>query len=241
MPPYFAPHWYACLAEAQSGLPLEDVPERVTIQDHLVQLHHRIWSTGGSHRALDLHPHWNPKNLTCNLFLSPYNRNHVSEIYLRYGKSKAQVQSFGELGLDEENSLGHHVHIAVGLAADAFFFQLAFGPWAFRDYARMRAVLSQQGMEKEHLFNALINLGPTGYEIWGPGISAPISKFGEPQVLLTALPPNTEDWLVVRRNFGPQETVLSADKIVQTCIREVCRLYSVYDLVALRTPLAVSP
>ena len=237
MPPLFNINWYSCLNDQYSGLPPEEVPTRFDIQTHLVILHQRIWATDGPHQAYDLHPHWNPGNLTCYLFPNPYNNGHVREIFLRYGKSRAQIESFAGAGLDEEGSFRHHVHIAIGLSEGAFFFQLSFSPWAFRDYAHLRNILGLGNNRSQNLFQAIADLAPAEYVVWGPfGLDVQLTAIASVDGLLSVLPQNTEDWIVLRRNLLPDDPQLDSGSIVQTTLAELGRLYPVYDAVALRNP-----
>jgi hypothetical protein len=115
----------------------DGVPEREEIRQLLLELNDEIPpSPFPSTRVLglDLYRHWSVEHRTALWFPNPHNNYRVNEIYLRYGKSEAEILSFRDAippVLDEPPDLGGfpaHIHLAIGLCATRFFYQLVIGP-----------------------------------------------------------------------------------------------------------------
>ena len=115
----------------------DGVPEREEIRQLLLELDDEIPpSPFPSTRVLglDLYRHWSAEHRTALWFPNPHNNYRVNEIYLRYGKSEAEIRSFRDAippVLDEPPDLGGfpaHIHLAIGLCANGFFYHLVIGP-----------------------------------------------------------------------------------------------------------------
>jgi hypothetical protein len=115
----------------------DGVPEREEIRQLLLELDDEIPpSPFPSTRVLglDLYRHWSAEHRTALWFPNPHNNYRVNEIYLRYGKSEAEIRSFRDAippVLDEPPDLGGfpaHIPLAIGLCANGFFYQLVIGP-----------------------------------------------------------------------------------------------------------------
>jgi hypothetical protein len=108
----------------------DDPPERGEVVDRLVRLDRDV-SDAARTRVLDLnlHRHWNDKFLTCLWYPHRYNGFQVNEIYLRYGRSRAEMETLErELGIPrlegdsaDFGSFPAHVHISVGVGFAGFF------------------------------------------------------------------------------------------------------------------------
>lgn len=147
----------------------ENLPQRAVIRDRLVDLDGDISSTGSGVLGLNLHRHWDPRFVTSAWYPHLMNGYQVSEIYIRYGKSRVEMdkedQALGipkmEYDAKEFGSFPAHIHISTGLAADTFFYQVVIGPRAWPDYNKMLAVLddSTKGASLMTQFQSLVQLG----------------------------------------------------------------------------------
>jgi hypothetical protein len=188
---------------------------------------------------LDLHPHWLPEYLTNKIDLSPIYVHHVSEIYVRYGKSKQQIKSFkDELG---DASVLPHVHISFGLSSRSFFFTIVFNLWAFLDYRNALDILREDGNSANALMQGVRELGRARYHLWGPDLNRDLSQFETPDDLRRALPlpealVHPEDKVGMGRDWAPEDPDIDEATIVQTSINEINRLWPVFNTVALRHP-----
>jgi hypothetical protein len=228
-----------------------EVPVREEIRNLLLDLDDAIPPAPFPQTAvlgLDLHRHWSSEHRTALWFPHQYNGLKVDEIYLRYGKSRAQVRALANLippAPDEPPDLGGfpaHAHIAIGLSGDFFFFQLVLGPKAWLDLHNMRDLLSDPSPDSERLFADVMSLGDQGYRLfWGPeerqvGDFSTARDLGDfirrPQ---RAVP--GRDWFVVRRDLPPQGGTLRVPS--QDLQTEILRLWPVFDMVALRRPPAI--
>jgi hypothetical protein len=235
VPPFFDVRLYNCLDERHCRLPLEQVPDRAEIRHWLSEIDSRIRPQ--FRREWSLHAHWRVENLTCHIDPNLYNSNRVTEVYLRYGKTRQEVHSL-RLGEDDEDSMRKHLHIAIGLAVDHFFFQLAFHREAFLDYNKLCRLLGSAGEQSEQLFIALRRLGVADYTIW-PLLQAEtrLDSFQRAADILSVLPAQSQrdDWLVIRRNYPTDDPLLFTDRIVGTCLQEIAQMYPVFDRVAVRS------
>lgn len=231
MAAFFSPAWYPYLGDEFSALPLEQVPQRLEIRDQLIRLHDRVERAPGPHRAFDLHPHWNRENLTCYIFPNDYNSNRVREIFLRYGKSRAQIRALRDV--EEIDSLRNHVHVAIGMAAAGFFFQLAFSRHAWLDYRRLLHLLRRR---EDQLLRVMEQLANAGYQLWWDDYF-PSSTLTSAEALLNVLPgeDTRQGWLVFRRDINPHDPMLEESRILQSSLDEIARLYAAFNLVAVRS------
>src|ERR1022692_1368708 len=72
----------------------DDPPERGDVRARLLELDRDIPDAPHtSVLGLNLHRHWNDQFLTCLWYPHRYNKFKVNEIYLRYGKSRAEMDA----------------------------------------------------------------------------------------------------------------------------------------------------
>ncbi len=152
----------------------DDPPERGEIVDWLVDLDRDIPDAPHTRvLGLNLHRHWNDQFLTCLWYPHRYNRFQVNEIYLRYGKSRAEMEDLErQLGiprLENESpdfgSFPAHVHMSIGLSSFGFFYQTVVGPRAWPDHNVMMTIL-RQGTAGDRLLEQLRSLEEFRYVLF---------------------------------------------------------------------------
>jgi hypothetical protein len=225
----------------------EGVPEREEIRDLLLGLDDEIPPNPfPSTRVLglNLYRHWSGEHRTALWFPNPHNNYRVNEIYLRYGKSQAEIRSFRDVippAVDEPPDLGGfpaHIHLAIGLCADGFFYQLVIGPKAWLDLNNFCEVL--KGSEGTRIASALSSLDED-YVIWWGKTEATIRDFESPHEFAKLLQnPQAgamagRDYLVIRKNVSAVGSITVTTKSIENEIR---RMYPVFNAVALRIPPA---
>lgn len=239
---------FEALSAQQAPLPGEMVPERAVIKDLLLELDDALPPTPFPHSqilGMNLCRHWSSEHRTSLWFPHVFNGHRVDEIYLRYGKSESEIRSFRHLlesAIGEPPDLGgfpSHSHLAIGLAADAFFYQLVLGPRAWLDLRNFSDTLLGPAQRGHALFSALVSLDGHGYEIaWGDETKR-IGEFREADALgryLANSPRAGKDWFVLRKHVTPSDGMLTvSSRDIQT---EIGRLFPVFDLIALRRPPA---
>jgi hypothetical protein len=161
------------LSEANSRK--EDLPERGDIRDRLLVLDRALPGqrfAGTAILGLDLHKHWKPQNLTSASHPHAFNGNKVSEIFLRYGKSRQEMDDMDLDDIPKEDrrhrgfgSFPRHVHIAIGLSYEGFFYQVVIQPGACPDH---KAMIDRLRHEKTGpvLFEKIKMLQADGYQVF---------------------------------------------------------------------------
>jgi uncharacterized protein YktB (UPF0637 family) len=87
---YFTYEDYETLFKRNAHLNNEELRERrKVIRDKLISIHKLLQKHVVE---LDLHPHWNSKNITSGIEPNMYNHNRVSWIGVRYGKTEHEVK-----------------------------------------------------------------------------------------------------------------------------------------------------
>ena len=243
----FARSDFRALNPDHAQLPAPDVPERVGIRDKLLALDEGISSPPFPETeilGLDLHRHWSQTHRTALWYPHSFNGDRVDEIYLRYGKSRAQVRALATTLIpppdDGEpadlDGFPAHGHLAVGLAADAFFYQFVVGPRAWLDLNHMKEKL--RSADAAALFGAIQCLGARGYLlIWGKN-RLRIDSLASSQELMRFMDGLQDraglDWLLIRKNVYPDGNgclTVSSDEIVE----ELRSLFAVFDFAVRRS------
>jgi hypothetical protein len=234
----------AALSPGQAGQPAGTVPERESIRDLLLELDDGLPPAPFPATAvlgLDLHRHWSAEHRTALWFPHTFNGFRVEEIYLRYGKSRAEIRGLAALlppPIGEPADLGgfpSHAHLAVGLAADAFFYQLVIGPRAWLDHGHLLDQLTDRRVGGL-LFGRLQALAPRGYCLhWGD--EHPLTHFTSGTGLRGFIESSTlaragEHWLVIRKHVPPTSGMLSVSS--SDLRSEIEALFPVFDLAARR-------
>src|SRR5215467_1305576 len=151
----------------------DDPPERGGVVDLLVHLDRDIPDAPHTRvLGLNLHRHWNDRFLTCLWFPQRYNGFQVNEIYLRYGRSRAEMETLErELGLPKLDgdspdfgSFPAHVHISVGVGFSGFFFQVVIGPRAWSDHNAIMTLMREP--RRTTLLTRLAALEQAGYVLF---------------------------------------------------------------------------
>ena len=194
--------------------------------------------------GLDLYRHWSAEHRTALWFPNPHNNYRVNEIYLRYGKSEAEIRSFRDAippALDEPPDLGGfpaHIHLAIGLCANGFFYQLVIGPKAWLDLNNLCDALKRT--EGTGVFSALSSLDEDYVILWGEMEARP-HEFGSPLSVAKFLenPKGNamagRDYLVIRKDISAGNTITVTSDSVENEIR---RMFPVFDGAAMRIPPA---
>lgn len=229
-----------CSALNRENWRLENLPQRAVIRDRLVDLDADISSTGAGVLGLNLHRHWDARFITSAWYPHLMNGYQVSEIYIRYGKSRVEMdeedQALGipkmEYDAKEFGSFPAHIHISTGLAADTFFYQVVIGPRAWPDYNKMLAVLddSTKGPALMTQFQALVQ---RDYYMFFGDETIPISNGTDAKSLGTQLRGNFanfagKEWFGIRKEDSVNEELcLGSDDLGA----EIRRLYPVFELI----------
>lgn len=96
----FQSRHFAALSPGVAERPNNEIPAREEIRNLLLDLDDTIPPAPFPQTGvlgLDLHRHWSSEHRTALWFPHQFNGFRVEEIYLRYGKSKAQVRAFTDL------------------------------------------------------------------------------------------------------------------------------------------------
>ena len=219
--------------------------ERSSIRERLVQLDRDIPSSGTSVLGLNLHRHWSPLHLTSIWYPNRFNGHSVRQIFLRYGKSRAEMLRPEAQVLDadvdgqieEGPSFMSHIHLSTGLDERGFFYQIIMQPDAVADYDRFLLMLRDEGHGPPLLSN-LRMLEDAGYGLFFGDESLPIRASSECAAGLAQRLEQEYGHLRGAYYFGTRMDVQVVDRLVistENLIGEIHRMFPAFNLI--REPL----
>ena len=242
----FEPKHLEALSEQQAQL--QQIAERPNIKDLLLELDDDLPPAPFPHNVLglNLYRHWSSEHRTSLWFPHPFNNFRVCEVFLRYGKSKKEIQ-IQSLELNLEPAIGEpwdlvaaaaHGHMSVGLGNGGFFYQLVIGPRAWRDLINFCERLLDQTEKSAELFSAICSLGNAGYQICLGEVVSNIDEFSTSSSLGEYIRNSYtgKEWFAVRKLVKR-----NADgcKVSSEDIRkQIALLFQVFDRAVLRSPAA---
>jgi hypothetical protein len=220
----------------------EDVPARGDIVELLRHLDGDIPDAPNPLvSGLNLFRHWSQHFLTSLWYPHPFNGFKVEEIFLRYGKSKAEMEAIDRrLGLPrleyegpDFGSFPAHAHISMGLAYTGFFYQVVIGPRAWPDYDQMFKVLRDRTRGPK-LFDVFQGLQHNGYQIFFGDDVPELQSLAElVKHLIKYDHLRGESWFGLRKGIriDGRLTVETEDLVSAIHI-----LFPAFDLMAIREP-----
>lgn len=224
---------------------LEDLPARGDIVEFLRGLDRDIPDAPNPPvSGLNLFRHWNQHYLTSLWYPHQFNGFKVSEIYLRYGKSKPEMEAIdSRLGLprmeNESSDFGSfpaHAHISMGLAHSGFFYQVVIGPRAWPDYDHMVEVLRDRirGLRLLDIFRPLQT--EKGYVMFFDDELFPeLGNMRSPVELVQDLAKcdhfRGKAWFGLRKEKDIEDRLTVSTEDLQSAIDD---LFPVFDLMAIR-------
>ena len=235
-----------CDSLSEENCTREDVPTRGDIVELLKRLDADMPDSPKPPVAgFNLSRHWNQHFLTSLWYPHPLNGYRVDEIYLRYGKSKAEMDAIDrrfdlprlERDASDFGSFPAHAHLSMGLSVDGFFYQFVIGPRAWPDYDHMIRTLESAEHGPE-LFIGVRRLSNEGFGMFLGNSSFPnLPNMQSAQELLNALQPleylRGEAWFGLRRDIPITGHLTVRTEDLVAAIRD---LFPVFDLAALREP-----
>lgn len=223
----------------------DDPPERGAVVDLLVRLDRDVPDSPHTRvLGLNLHRHWNDKFLTCLWYPHRFNGFQVNEIYLRYGRSKAEMEAIErELDLPrlegdspDFGSFPSHVHISIGVGLRGFFYQLVIGPRAWPDHNAMMSFL--RGNSGTDLLTEFGRLERAGYILFfGEEEFRGLDRFQRGNDLFQELSRfdhmrgEDKTWFGVRKDVEIQERLVVRSEDLS---EEIRRMYPAFALIARR-------
>jgi hypothetical protein len=216
----------------------DDPPERGDVRASLLNLDRDI--PDAPHTSVlgrNVHRHWNDQFLTCLWYPHQSNNFKVNEIYLRYGKSRAEMDAQDrQLGLPrlegdspDFGSFAAHVHISIGVGHFGFFYQIVIGPRGWPDHNVMMT-LWRQPSAGDRLLEQFRSLEESSYVLFfGEEAFRGLDRFQSAAELAREL--SRFDHLRGQEWFGIRKEIEISDRVAvssERLIQEIQRMYPAF-------------
>ena len=212
---------------------------REDVQDRLIELEGRL-SPKLAERGLDLHPHYDRAYLTSRVAHreegSYFNSPKIQEIWLHYGRSKAQTDRLDGRVPEGQESPVYQMRIQVTVTGSGLGIWLRVGmPGAgIWEKEKLRAAARPTTEADRTLLVALWAEVQRlrEYHLWtGEGSAFEFSEMATIEDLKAALRTvRVGEYAMVSREIKPSEEGLREDRILETVAGEMGRLWPIYQL-----------
>ncbi|OUL60049.1 phospholipase D-like domain-containing protein [Flavobacterium sp. AJR] len=200
---------------------------RKEVSEKFKELNKIIYPQFKSYGLNDLHCHHNPREIVSRHFFNPFSGKYINAIWLHYGKSYDQLQSYKR---DQEKSFINNIRLQVIINENSIGIWLVLGKdWgSIEDRNHFRESMKNPEIQNA-FFNAYKNLDGT-YSI---NVSdMPNSKeIKTSEDLYNQTQKETiEDYFIIGSNIDWLDDRLSNKNISNTILTEFKKLYPLYEI-----------
>lgn len=200
---------------------------RKNVSNKLKEIHKIIYPQFSRYGLSDLYCHHNSREIVSRHFFNPFSGYYINSMWLHYGKSYEQLQTYDEI---DEKSFINNIRMQVIIHEDSLGIWLILGKdWGSKkDREHFRAQMKNDNIRKS-FFQAYKNLG-NGYWMNIKGIPS-IGEIRTPEELhVYTQKENINDYFIIGCDINWLDERLSKTNITNTILSEFQKLYPLYEI-----------
>lgn len=205
---------------------------RRDVRHKFLELHREIYPKFEAYGLIDLYRHYHLQNLTSSYFFGRYSGYYINAIWLHYGKSKSQLETYknSDRSINKPGSFINHIRMQVIIHEKSIGIWLVLGKdyGSVIDRKHFRASMMDPAIQKK-FFKAFKELG-NDYWINVPNapetknIKSPADLWKETQK------ERIEEYFIIGCDIDWLDKRLSEKNLPNTILGEFKRLYPLYEI-----------